>query len=108
MISDEIRQKLQNIIRGELHQGQSNACTAARDLLCKSFGAGPTVKSEFESRTIVKEKQVGFLKSYAQNAGVSIALRSGRMLFCDILEQDNGFFSVKSILLFIRRAKILG
>jgi len=70
MISDEIRQKLQNIVRGELHQGQSDACTTVRDLLCKSFGASPTVKSEFESRTIVKEKQVGFLRSYAQNAGL--------------------------------------
>jgi serine/threonin/tyrosin kinase-like protein len=70
MISDEIRQKLQNIIRGELHQGQSDACTAVRDLLCKSFSASPTVKSEFESRAIIKEKQVGFLKSYAQNAGL--------------------------------------
>jgi len=70
MISDEIRQKLQNIIRGELHQGQSDACTTTRDLLCKSFGASPTVKSEFESRTVLKEKQVGFLKSHAQNTGL--------------------------------------
>jgi hypothetical protein len=65
MISDEIHQKLQNIIRGELHQGQSDACTTIRDLLCKSFGTSPTVKSEFESRTLIKEKQVEFLKSCA-------------------------------------------
>ena len=68
MISDEIHQKLQNIVRGELLQGQSDACTTVRDLLCKSFGTSPTVKSEFESRTILKEEQVGFLKSYAQSA----------------------------------------
>ena len=70
MISDEIRQKLQNIVRGELHQGQGDACTTIRNLLCKSFGASPTVKSEFESRTIIKEKQVGFLKSCAQDSGL--------------------------------------
>jgi hypothetical protein len=69
MISDEIRQKLQIIVRGELHQGQRDACTTIRDLLCKSFGASPTVKSEFESRTVIKEKQVAFIRAYAQRTG---------------------------------------
>lgn len=72
MISDEIRQKLQNIVRGELHQGQSDACTTIRNLLCESFGTSPTVKSEFESRAIIKEKQVDFLKSYAQSTSLWI------------------------------------
>src|SRR5215467_13625225 len=70
MISDEIRQQLQNIIRGELSQGQSDACSTIRDLLCKSFGASPTAKSEFESRAVIKEKQVNFLRSHAQEAGL--------------------------------------
>jgi len=70
MNSNGIREKLQNITRGELHQGQSDACSTIRDLLCKSFGASPTVKSEFESRTVIKEKQVGFLRSHAQEAGL--------------------------------------
>jgi hypothetical protein len=72
MISDEIRQELQNIIRGELHHGQSDACATIRDLLCKSFGASPTVKSEFEGRAVIKEKQVGFLRSHAQKTGLWI------------------------------------
>jgi hypothetical protein len=58
MISNEIRQELQNIIRGELRQGEGDTCSTVRDLPCKSFGAGPTVKGEFESRAIVKEEQV--------------------------------------------------
>ena len=66
MISDEIRAKLQNIIRGELQEGQVDSCTAIRNLLCKSFGASPTVKSEFASRAVIKEKQVEFLKAHAQ------------------------------------------
>jgi hypothetical protein len=70
MISDEIREKLQNIVRGELHQGESDSCTTIRNLLCESFGASPTVKSEFEGRTLIKEKQVGFLKTHAQKAGL--------------------------------------
>jgi hypothetical protein len=69
MISDEIRKRLQNIIRGEFQEGQIDACTAIRNLLCKSFGASPTVKGEFESRTVVKEKQVSFLTFHAQKEG---------------------------------------
>jgi hypothetical protein len=70
MISDEIREQLQNIIRGKLQKGQNDPCTAARNILCESFGSSPTIKSEFESRAILKEKQVGFLKSYAEKEGI--------------------------------------
>jgi len=66
MIPDDIREQLQNIIKGELQEGSTDSCTAVWNLLCKSFGTSPTVKSEFESRAIIKEEQVGFLKSYAQ------------------------------------------
>jgi hypothetical protein len=70
MISDEIRQKLQNIIRGTLLEGQEDHCTAIRNLLCQSFGSNPTVKKEFESRSIVKEEQARFLKAYAEDKGI--------------------------------------
>jgi hypothetical protein len=63
MISDEIWQKLQNIIRGDVLEGQEDHCTAIRNLLCQSFGSDPTVKKEFESRAVHKEKQNHFLKS---------------------------------------------
>jgi hypothetical protein len=69
MISDEIRQKLQNIVRGDVLKGQEDHCTAIRNLLCQSFGSNPTVKKEFESRSIVKEEQARFLKTYAENKG---------------------------------------
>jgi hypothetical protein len=55
MIADEIRKKLQDIVRGALLQGQQDHCTTIRNLLCQSFGTAPTVKSEFESRAILKE-----------------------------------------------------
>ncbi|GAA0542678.1 putative polyvalent protein kinase domain-containing protein [Chitinophaga japonensis] len=67
MISDEIRRKLQNIIRGDVLEGQEDHCTAIRNLLCQSFGSDPTVKREFESRSVLKEEQARFLKSYAEN-----------------------------------------
>lgn len=66
MISNEIREKLQNIVRGALFEGQEDRCTAIRNLLCQSFGSNPTVKREFESRAILKEKQTGFLKLHAE------------------------------------------
>lgn len=70
MISDEIRQKLQNIIRGDVLEGQEDHCTAIRNLLRQSFGTDPTVKKEFESRSIIKEEQARFLKTYAEDKGL--------------------------------------
>jgi hypothetical protein len=70
MIDDEIRQKLQNIISGALLEEQKDHCTAIRNLLSKSFGSNPTVKREFESRSIVKEEQARFLKAYAEDKGI--------------------------------------
>lgn len=66
MISNEIRQKLQNIIGGDDVEGREDHCSAIRNLLCKSFGSSPTVKKEFESRSIVKKEQAFFLISYAK------------------------------------------
>lgn len=61
MITDEIREKLQNIIGGAIVQGQQDTCTTIRNLLCKSFETSATVKSEFESKAIIKEKQADCL-----------------------------------------------
>ena len=67
MISDEIRREIQHIVRGTLREGDEDSCSKIRNLLCKSFGTGPTVKKEFESRAIIKEQQACFLKSYARD-----------------------------------------
>lgn len=52
MIFNEIREKLQDIVRGTRLQGSADRCSAVRNLLVESFGTGSTVKSEFESRAI--------------------------------------------------------
>ncbi|NML20201.1 hypothetical protein HHL16_04920 [Pseudoflavitalea sp. G-6-1-2] len=70
MISDEIRKKLQNVVGGTILEGQADHCTTIRNLLCESFGANPTVKKEFQNRSILKEEQAGFLKTYAENNGL--------------------------------------
>jgi hypothetical protein len=70
MIADEIREKLQNIVRGISLEGTGDRCSTIRGILIKGFGADPTVKSEFESRAVSKEKQASFLKSYAKETGL--------------------------------------
>jgi Serine/Threonine/Tyrosine Kinase found in polyvalent proteins len=70
MISNEIREQLQYIVRGASLQGPTDRCSTIRNLLVGSFGADPTVKGQFESRAIVKERQTEFLKSYALQSGI--------------------------------------
>jgi len=70
MISHEIREKLQNIVHGTRFEGPADNCATVRNLLVESFGTGSTVKSEFESRAIIKEKQASFLKAWAQETGI--------------------------------------
>jgi hypothetical protein len=57
MISNEIREKLQDIVRGTRLKGATGSCSTVRNLLIESFGTDKTVKSEFESRSIIKEEQ---------------------------------------------------
>ncbi len=65
MFSDEIRTKLENIIEGVVIEEQGDTCTTVRNLLCASFTTSTTVKKDFEGKSIVKEKQVEFLKHLA-------------------------------------------
>ncbi|GAA4320267.1 hypothetical protein [Compostibacter hankyongensis] len=69
MTGDESQKKLQDIVRGAFLEGEGDHCTTVRNLLCQSFGSDTTVKSEFESKAILKEKQAGFLKAYADKTG---------------------------------------
>lgn len=69
MIPNEIRERLQNIVDGTRLEGSADRCTTLRNLLVESFGTGSTIKSEFESRAIIKEEQAGFLKAWAESTG---------------------------------------
>ena len=70
MIGDETRKKLQDIVTGALLQRLEDHCTTIRNLLCESFKTGPTIKSEFESQSILKKEQCLFLKSHAEKEGL--------------------------------------
>lgn len=65
MFSEHVRSKLQNIIRGTLIEEQPGSCTAIRNQLCRSFPTSTTVKKDFESKSRIKEEQVGFLQELA-------------------------------------------
>jgi len=67
MFSDEIRKKLENIVRGIVIEEQGDTCTSIRNILCSGFSTSTTVKKDFESKSIIKEKQVEFLKQLATN-----------------------------------------
>jgi hypothetical protein len=68
MISNEIRSKIQNIVGGTRIQGPTDRCSTVRNFLIEGFGTSATIKGEFESRSIIKEKQVEFLKTYAKES----------------------------------------
>ena len=72
MISHEIRNKLQNIVNGTRFEGPADNCATVRNLLIESFETDSTVKSEFESRAIVKEKQANFLIAWAEEMGICL------------------------------------
>jgi hypothetical protein len=65
MFDNDTRNKLENIVNGIVIEGQNDRCTATRNLLCTSFSTSTTVKKDFESKAIIKEEQVGFLKDYS-------------------------------------------
>lgn len=77
--SDESQKKLQDIVRGALLEGLGDHCTAIRNLLCQSFGTDRTIKNQFESTTVLKEKQAEFLKSHAGKTGLWLSVIASRL-----------------------------
>jgi hypothetical protein len=67
MLPDDTRNKIKNITGGIVIEGSQDNCTAIRNLLCQSFPTSTTVKKDFESQSIVKEKQERFLENYCNS-----------------------------------------
>jgi len=65
MLSDEIRQQLQHIIRGAIIESQGDSCRTVRNYLCTSFSTSRTVKKDFEGQSVIKEKQAVELRKWA-------------------------------------------
>jgi hypothetical protein len=60
--------ELQDIVAGKCQEGKQDYCSAIRNILCRSFGTSATVKSEFESKSLLKKEQAAFLKQYAADS----------------------------------------
>lgn len=67
MLPDDTRNKIKNITGGKVIEGCQDNCAAIRNLLCRSFPTSTTVKKDFESQSIIKEKQERLLESYCHS-----------------------------------------
>ncbi|HTF31869.1 MAG TPA: hypothetical protein VK625_23590 [Flavitalea sp.] len=65
MLSDDVRQKLQHIVRGTVIETAQDHCTTIRNFLCSGYSTSTAVKTNFESQPIIKEEQAERLKEYA-------------------------------------------
>ncbi len=65
MFSHDTRNKIKNITEGVIIEGARDYCTAVRNFLCAGFSTSTTVKTNFESKARVKEKQTSLLKEYS-------------------------------------------
>jgi len=70
MLSNDKRRKIENIVAGIIIEGESDYCTAIRNLLCAGFPTSTTVKTEFESKAIIKEKQAILLENYCSENNI--------------------------------------
>ncbi len=57
MFNDDTRKKLNNIIQGNVIEGDSDYLTAARNYLCRRFGTSTTIERNFEHQAKIKEEQ---------------------------------------------------
>ena len=64
MLPHDTRGKIKNITAGIIIEGGKDNCTTIRNLLCTSFATSTTVKKDFESKAIIKEKQANLIESY--------------------------------------------
>jgi len=55
-----------HITGGTIIEGQQDSCTATRNFLCERFSTSTTVKTAFESQSLIKKEQVKQLRSFAQ------------------------------------------
>lgn len=65
MLPDDTRKKIKNITAGIIIEGVQDTCTTIRNLLSASFATSTTVKTDFESKSIIKEEQALLLEKYS-------------------------------------------
>lgn len=66
MLPDDTRKKIKNITTGIIIDGKQDTCTTIRNFLSASFATSTTVKTDFESKAIIKEEQALLLEKYSK------------------------------------------
>ena len=61
---DDTRRKIEDIVAGNVTEGQGDTCEAVRNFLCRRFATSTTVKEDFEGRTIIKKEQAKLIDTY--------------------------------------------
>ncbi len=64
MLPDDTRRKIENITKGIILEGVLDNCTSVRNHLSSSFETSTTVKTNFESKSIIKKEQATVLEKY--------------------------------------------
>lgn len=64
MLPNDTRSKIKNITGGVIIEGSQDNCTTIRNLLCASFATSTTVKEDFESKSVIKERQTVVLETF--------------------------------------------
>jgi hypothetical protein len=67
MLPDDTRRKIENITAGVVIEGSQDHCTAIRNFLCSRFATSTTVKTDFESKAVIKEEQGILLIKYSES-----------------------------------------
>jgi Serine/Threonine/Tyrosine Kinase found in polyvalent proteins len=70
MLADDTQSKIENITAGIILKGQSDYCTAARNLLCSRYSTSTTVKKDFEGQSIIKKEQAQNLEQFCTESSL--------------------------------------
>lgn len=70
MLPDDTRSKIENITQGIIIPGLLDNCTQIRNLLCGSYPTSTTVKTNFESQSIIKEEQGHLISAFCDQHNI--------------------------------------
>lgn len=82
MLPDDTRKRIENITTGAIVEGIQDTCTTIRNLLSASFATSTTVKTDFESKSVIKEEQAQLLEHHStkDNLWVTYIIGEDRFL----------------------------
>jgi hypothetical protein len=64
MLNNDSGKRLENIIRGNVIEGQSDTLTTTRNYLCQGFATNTRIEKNFDHQSAIKEKQKEYLNDF--------------------------------------------